>query len=151
MLQSKIEYFHGRIFRLEQEIMLTGEIVSPTRLIFQYMKALSKSDNLRSFIAPNMIDLIILLDNNGQYAVYTGEDIHGIYCYLDMIGDPTTSTASGQRSHHFSPSSSIKNDAASLQPVIAALRTREKSICECFGRIGGQTDFTSMMLMTWLV
>ena len=28
------EYFHGRILRLQQEIMLSGEIVSPKRLIF---------------------------------------------------------------------------------------------------------------------
>ena len=32
---EQLEYFHSRILRLQQEIMLSGEIVSPTRLIFQ--------------------------------------------------------------------------------------------------------------------
>ena len=57
-----------------------------------------------------------------------------------MIGAPTTLTASGQHSHHFSPSSSINNDAAYLQTVIAALRTRQNSICEFCGRIGHKYD-----------
>ena len=63
------------------------------------MKALSKSDKLRAFIAPKMIDLITLLENNRKSTVYKGGDIHGIYRYLDMIGAPTTLTTSGQRSH----------------------------------------------------
>ena len=78
------------------------------------MKELSKSDKLRDFIAPKMTDIITFLDNNGKYAVYTCGDINGIYRYLDMIGEPTTLTTSGQRSHHFSPSSSRNNDAATL-------------------------------------
>ena len=32
---EQLEYFHSRILRLQQEIMLSGEIVSPTRLLFQ--------------------------------------------------------------------------------------------------------------------
>ena len=63
--------------------MLSGEIFSPTRLIFQYMKALTKSEKIRAFIAPNMTDLITSLDNNGKYAVYKGGDIHFIYRYLE--------------------------------------------------------------------
>ena len=51
--------------------MLSREIFSPTRLIFQYMKALTKSEKLRSFIVPKMTDLITFLDDNGKYAVYT--------------------------------------------------------------------------------
>ena len=101
--------------------MLSGEIVSPTRLLFQYMKAFSKSDKLRAFIVPKMTDIITLLDNNGKYAVYTGGYINGIYRYLEMIGSPTTLTTSGQSSHHFIPSSSINNDTASIQPFIASL------------------------------
>ena len=115
------------------------------------MKALPNINKLRSFIDPKMTNLITFLDNNGQSSVYTGGDIRGIYRYLEMIGAPTTLTASGQRSHHFSPSYSINNDAASLQTVIAALRTIQNIICEFCGRIGGHTDFTSMVLMTWLV
>ena len=76
--------------------MLYREIFSPTRIIFQYSKALSKSDKLRSFIEPKMTDLITFLDNNGKYAVYTGGEIHEIYRYLEMNGAPTTLTTSGQ-------------------------------------------------------
>ena len=94
------------------------------------MNALTKSEKIRTFIAAKMADIITFLDNNGKFAVYIGEDIHGIYRYLEMIGDPTTFTTSGQRSHHFGPSSSSNNYAATLQPVIADLRMRQKSICE---------------------
>ena len=34
---EQLEYFHSRILRIQQEIMLSGEIVSPTILLFQYM------------------------------------------------------------------------------------------------------------------
>ena len=53
-----------------------------------------------------------------------------------MIGILTTLTTLDQRSHHFVPSSSIKNDIETVQPVIADLRTNQKSICECCGSIG---------------
>ena len=39
------------------------------------MKALSKSDKLKYFIAPKMKDLITFLDNNGKSSVYIGGDI----------------------------------------------------------------------------
>ena len=110
--------------------MLSGEIFSPIRLILQCMKVLSKSDKHRYFIAPKMTYIITLLDNNGKSSVYTGGNIHGIYIYLDIIGSPTTLTASVQSSLHFSPSYPINNDTATLQPVIAALCTRQKIICE---------------------
>ena len=80
------------------------------------------------------------LDNNGKSAVYTGGDIHGIYRYLEMIGAPTTFTPSCHRSHHFVHSFYINNYAATLQPVIAALRTIHKIICECCGIIGHKAD-----------
>ena len=88
------------------------------------MKALSNSDKLRSSIAPKMTDLITFLHTNGKSAVYTRGDIHGIYRYLEMIVVPNTLTTSGQQSHHLSPSSYSNNDAATLQTVISALRTR---------------------------
>ena len=75
-----------------------------------------------------MTDIITFLDNHGKSAVYTGGDIHNIYRYLYMIEAPTTLTTSGQRSDNFSPLSSIKNYAATLQPVIADLHTIQKSI-----------------------
>ena len=119
---------YGRILRPQQEIILSGEIFSPTRLLSQYMKALSKSDKPRALIDPKMTYITTLIDNNGKYAVYTGGGIHGIYCYLEIIGAPTTLTTSSHSSHHFSPSSSIKNYTSSLQPVIVYLHTRKKSI-----------------------
>ena len=83
--------------------MLSGEIFSPTRLLFQYMKALTKSEKLRAFIAPKMTDLITFPDKNGKSTVYEGGDINGIYLYLDIIGAPTTLNTSGHRYHHFGP------------------------------------------------
>ena len=69
---DQLEDFHIRIIRLQQEIMLSGKKFSPTRLLLQYMKALTKSEKSRAFIAPKMTDLITFLDNNGKYAVYEG-------------------------------------------------------------------------------
>ena len=120
--------------------MLSVEIVSPTRLLFRYMKALTNSEKLKSFIAPKMTDLITFVDKNGKSAVYEGGDMHSIYRYLEMIGAPTTLTTSGHRYHHFGSSLSINNDATTLQPVIAALRMRQKIMCECCGRIGHKAD-----------
>ena len=74
------------------------------------MEELSNSDKLKSFISPKMADIITLLDNNGNSVVYKGGNIHGIYRYIYMIGDPTTLTTSGQHSNNFGPSSSINND-----------------------------------------
>ena len=62
---EQLEDFHSRILRLQQEIMLSGEIV-----LFQYMKALTKSEKLKAFIAPKMTDLITFLDKNGKSAAY---------------------------------------------------------------------------------
>ena len=71
---EKLEDFHSRILRLQQEIMLSGENVYPTRLLFQYMKVLTKNEKLKAFIAPKMIDLIAFLDKNGKSAVYGKEE-----------------------------------------------------------------------------
>ena len=46
--------------------MLSGEKSSPTRLIFQYMKALTNSEKLRAFVDPKMTDIITFLDNKGN-------------------------------------------------------------------------------------
>ena len=100
---EKLEVFHSRIIRLQQEIILYRETLYPTIFIFQHMKALSKSKKSKAFIAPKMTDLITFLDNNGKCAVYTGVNIHGLYCYIYMVGAPTTLTTSGQRYHDFFP------------------------------------------------
>ena len=68
---EQLEYFHIRILRLQQKIILSVEIVSPTRLLFQYVKALKNIEKLRAFIAQKMTDLITLPGKNGKYAVYT--------------------------------------------------------------------------------
>ena len=57
-----------------------------------------------------------------------------------MIGVRTALTTSGQRSHHFGPSSYTKNDAETLQIFIAALRMRQKSIFKLCGRIVHKSD-----------
>ena len=88
------------------------------------MKAFSRSEKLKSFIVPKITDLVTFLENNRKYAFYTEGDIHGLYCYLEMIGDPTTLTTSSQRSHHFGPSSSINNDTETLQSVISDPRMK---------------------------
>ena len=93
------------------------------------MRSFSKSDKVKAFIAPKMTYLITFLDKNVISDVYTGVNIHGLYRYLEMIGDTTTFTTSGQRYHHFVPSYSNNNDTAILQPVISALRMIQKSIC----------------------
>ena len=87
-----------------------------------------------------MTDFTTFLENNGKYAVYTGGNIHGLYCDLEMIVDPTTLTNLGQKYHIFSPPSSITNDTASLQTVIADLRIRQNSICKFCGSIGKNGD-----------
>ena len=83
-----------------------------------------------------MTDLITFLDNNGKSSVYTEGNIHGIYSYLEMIVYPTTLTNSGQLSVNFVPSSSIKNDTASLQTFISALRIRQRITCKFCESIG---------------
>ena len=106
--RDQLEYFHRRIIRIQHKIILSGENVSPTRLLLQYMNSLSMSNKLKVFISPNMKYLITLIDNNIKYAIYTGGNINGIYHYLEMIGAPRTLTTSGQSSHHFGTSYSIK-------------------------------------------
>ena len=57
-----------------------------------------------------------------------------------MIGYPVTLTNSGQRYHHFGPSSSTNNDTETLQTVVAALHIRQKPICEFCEIIGHKSD-----------
>ena len=89
------------------------------------MKAFSKSDKLKAFIATKMTDLINFLENNVKSDICKGGNINGLYLHLEMIGDQTTFTTIGQQSHHFGPSYSINNDKLSLQPVIADLCMRQ--------------------------
>ena len=119
---EQLEYFHSRTLRLQHKLILFGETVSPKRLLLQYMRKLPKSDKLKEFIATKMADPITLLDNNGNSAVYIGENNRGIYHNLEMIVSLTTFTTSGQRYHHFGPSYSTNNDTATPMPVIASLR-----------------------------
>ena len=137
---EQLEDFHIRVIRLQQEIILSGEIVSPNRLLIQYTKALINSKKIRAPIAPNIIDFINFLGNNRKSAVYTGGDIRGIYRYLDMIGAPSTLNTSSQRYRNLGPSSFINNDAETLQPLISALRMRQKGICEFCGIIRDKAD-----------
>ena len=128
------------MLKLQQEIILSGETVSSTTTLFQYMREFSNRNKIKALFELNMTDIITLLENNGKLDVYTGGNIHGLYYYLDMIGVPTRLTASGQRYHHFGPSYSINNDTASLQTVIVALCIRQKTICGLCGRIEHKDD-----------
>ena len=47
---EQFEDFHSRILRLQQEIMLSGETVSPTIILIHYMKALAKSEKLKALL-----------------------------------------------------------------------------------------------------
>ena len=58
---EQLENFHSKILRLQQEINLSGETVFTIRLLFQYMKALSKSDKLKAFISTKMTYIITFL------------------------------------------------------------------------------------------
>ena len=92
------------------------------------MKEFSKSEKLKAFIVPKMIDHITFIDNNGKSVVYTGGKNHWLYSYLETIGAPTKFTASGHIYHNFGLSSSINNYTSPLQKVIADLCMRQKTI-----------------------
>ena len=66
---EQLEYFHSIIIRLQQEINLSGVNFSPTILIFQYTKSLSKIDKIKALIMHKMTYLIIFLDSNGKLAI----------------------------------------------------------------------------------
>ena len=66
------------VIRLQQEIILYGEIFSPTRLLFQYTKALSKSYKLKASIAPN--ELLIKTKLKGD----TVMDLKNFYRHIKM-------------------------------------------------------------------
>ena len=46
--KEQLEYFHVIIIRLQQEIIFSGETVSPTRLLLHYTKAFPNSDKLKA-------------------------------------------------------------------------------------------------------
>ena len=73
-------------------------------------------------------------------AVYTRVNIHGLYCYIEIIGAATALTTSGHCSNSFCPSSSTNNDTETIHPVISGLRIRQKIIFKCYGRIGHKAD-----------
>ena len=106
---EQLEFFHSRIIIIQQGIILSGETVSPTRLLLNDTKEFSKSNKLKAFIALNMTYLITFLENNRKPAVYTRGNIHGIYRYLETIGATKPLITSGHSSHHFGPSYSTNN------------------------------------------
>ena len=75
-----------------------------------------------------MTELMTLPENNAKPAIYIGGNIHGIYHYIYIIGEPNNLNYSIDRSHTFGTSYSIKNDTSSLQPLSVALRVRNKII-----------------------
>ena len=109
---EQLQYLYSRILRLQQELNLYKENVSPTRILFQNTKALSKSNKIKDFIFPKMTDLITFLDNNKKLDIYTGYNINELYYYTEMMGYPTNLTFSGQQSHNFGTPCSTNNDIA---------------------------------------
>ena len=61
---EQLEDFHIIIIRNQQEINLSRETIYPTIIIFQYNKAFTKSNKLKTIIAFQMTYLITFLDNN---------------------------------------------------------------------------------------
>ena len=61
-----------------------------------------------------MIYLIKFIDNNAKFAIYTGENTHGIYSYLEIFLAQTNFTSSDQLSHHFGTSYYTQNDTSTL-------------------------------------
>ena len=87
-----------------------------------------------------MTDLITFFDINKNLAIYTGENIHGLYHYLKFIGFLPIFNTSVQRSHHFGTSTSTNNDTGNLKPVITDIHIRQKNIYKCCGILGHKAD-----------
>ena len=83
--REQLEYFHSRILRICQEIILSVETVSTKRLLFKYMKSFSNSNKPKALIAPKMVELITFLDNNGNFSIHTGGNINVLYHLFIMI------------------------------------------------------------------
>ena len=68
---KQLEYFHIRIIRLHQKIIFSGETVSPTRLLYQYIQAFSKRDKLKALIVTNKTYLTTFIRNNNKNRLST--------------------------------------------------------------------------------
>ena len=79
----QLEDFHRRIIRLQQEINLPGETDSPTRLLLQHMKVLSKKNEFTAFLATKMTYLNIFLDRNGKPSIYAGKNLWTIWLSIN--------------------------------------------------------------------
>ena len=80
--EEQLEYFQIKIIILKQEIIIFIETLSPTRLLFQYTKALSKIDKIKAFIDPKVTDIITFHDNNGNLDFCTWVNINELYHYI---------------------------------------------------------------------
>ena len=98
------------------------------------MKSLSKFDGLNIFIEPDITGLITYIDNHGKEALYSGSNIHYLYCYLYIIGDPTILIYSSCISHYFGTKLNI--DILSLNTVHSDLIFRQRLLFEFCGSTG---------------
>ena len=89
---EKLESFYIRILIPQKKVKISRWGLYPTIILFQYMQALSNSFKIKSFIVPNITYLITFPDKNLKSYVYTEGNIHGLYCYLYIIGDPNNLT-----------------------------------------------------------
>ena len=88
----------------------------------------------------NITYIITLLDKNGKSAIYTGENIHELYCYLEIIGAPNTLTTICYSSHNFGTSYLTNNDTETIQTFIADTYVPHKTISEFCERIEHNYD-----------
>ena len=112
--------------------------MSPKRLIFQYMKLLTKFDGLKTFISPKMMVIIIYPDHHGKEASCSGSGIHYLYIYIDIIGAHANSTYVVHNYHSSSLQTNI--DSGSLYQVISSLIGKQNIACACCGWPVHNTD-----------
>ena len=70
--REQLEDFHSIIHRLQKKIILPAEIIYTKRLLFQYMKSLTKRNKIKAYIAPKVKDLVTFPYNYGKSDIYTG-------------------------------------------------------------------------------
>ena len=90
--------------------------MSPTILRLQYTVDLTKCDGIKSFIAPNMIDIATYIDHHRKEVSTYKICIIYLYIYIDMIGYTTNFNYSGH--NHHSIHIKTNTDSVYLHPVL---------------------------------
>lgn len=113
---ESLDSFHQRATLLQQEIILSKEIVPLTRLLNQYLLAPTKSLDMRPFVAAKLGSLLAFIRKNGKNAAYHADTIALLYdepitvqAQKILTIDPAANETSG-----------APNDSA-LEPAIVSL------------------------------